>query len=234
MRTPVLWTIGLLLAVAAPARAAEPAVTTDEHKTFYALGLALGQNLATFSLTAAELELVQVGLADAVLNRPRKAELPTFMPKIQELQRERQTAAAQVEKKAGQIFLDKAATEKGATKMPSGMIVSALKAGTGPSPKAADTVKVHYHGTLTDGTVFDSSVQRGEPATFPLTGVIRCFSEGIQQMKVGGKSRLVCPADLAYGDRGSPPRIKPGATLVFEVELLEIVKTPSESRPGVK
>jgi FKBP-type peptidyl-prolyl cis-trans isomerase len=83
---------------------------------------------------------------------------------------------------------------------------------------------VHYHGTLTDGTVFDSSVQRNEPVTFPLNGVIPCFREGVQLMKVGGKSRLVCPADLAYGDRGAPPRIKPGATLVFEIELLEIVK----------
>jgi FKBP-type peptidyl-prolyl cis-trans isomerase FkpA/FKBP-type peptidyl-prolyl cis-trans isomerase FklB len=85
-------------------------------------------------------------------------------------------------------------------------------------------VRVHYHGTLTDGTVFDSSVQRGEPATFALNGVIPCFREGVQLMKVGGKSRLVCPAPLAYGDRGAPPKIRPGATLVFEVELLEIVK----------
>jgi FKBP-type peptidyl-prolyl cis-trans isomerase FkpA/FKBP-type peptidyl-prolyl cis-trans isomerase FklB len=85
-------------------------------------------------------------------------------------------------------------------------------------------VKVHYHGTLVDGTVFDSSVQRGEPVTFALDGVIKCWTEGVQQMKVGGKARLVCPADTAYGDRGAPPRIKPGATLVFEVELLEIVK----------
>jgi FKBP-type peptidyl-prolyl cis-trans isomerase FkpA/FKBP-type peptidyl-prolyl cis-trans isomerase FklB len=85
-------------------------------------------------------------------------------------------------------------------------------------------VKVHYHGTLTDGTVFDSSVQRGQPATFPLSGVIKCWTEGVQEIKVGGKSKLVCPSDIAYGDRGSPPKIKPGATLVFEVELLEIVK----------
>jgi FKBP-type peptidyl-prolyl cis-trans isomerase FkpA/FKBP-type peptidyl-prolyl cis-trans isomerase FklB len=85
-------------------------------------------------------------------------------------------------------------------------------------------VKVHYHGTLTDGTVFDSSVQRKEPATFPLNGVIPCWTEGVQLMKAGGKSRLVCPASLAYGDRGAPPRIRPGATLVFEVELLEILK----------
>jgi len=83
---------------------------------------------------------------------------------------------------------------------------------------------VHYHGTLVDGTVFDSSVDRKEAVTFPLDGVIPCWTQGVQLMKVGGKSKLVCPPDLAYGDRGAPPRIKPGATLVFEVELLEIVK----------
>ena len=84
---------------------------------------------------------------------------------------------------------------------------------------------VHYHGTLIDGTVFDSSVQRGEPATFRLNGVIKCWTEGVQLMKVGGKSRLVCPSQIAYAERGAPPRIKPGATLVFEVELLDIGKT---------
>ena len=224
MRTPILWLLGLLLASGAPALAAEPAVTTDEQKTLYALGLRLGQNLTSFGLTAAELELVQMGVADAVLNRPAKADLSTFMPKIQELQKQRLSAQATVEKKAGQAFLDKAAAEKGATRTPSGLIVSVLKPGTGAAPKSSDSVKVHYHGTLPDGTVFDSSVQRGEPATFPLSGVIPCFSEGILLMKVGGKGRLVCPSDLAYGDRGQPPRIKPGATLVFEVELLEIVK----------
>lgn len=91
-------------------------------------------------------------------------------------------------------------------------------------PTAADTVKVHYHGTLIDGSVFDSSVDRDIPATFPMNGVIKCWTEGLQKIKVGGKARLVCPADVAYGDRGSPPKIKPGSTLVFEVELLEIVK----------
>jgi FKBP-type peptidyl-prolyl cis-trans isomerase len=85
-------------------------------------------------------------------------------------------------------------------------------------------VKVHYRGTLTDGTEFDSSIKRGQPATFPLNGVIKCWTEGVQEMKVGGKSRLVCPSSAAYGDRGSPPAIPPGATLVFEVELLEIGK----------
>lgn len=224
MRTLLIWSLGLLLACAGPALGAEPEVTTDEQKTFYALGLAIGQNLGVFTLTAAELELVKVGLTDAVLNRQQKADLQTFGPKLQQLQRDRMAAAATVEKKTGQAFMDKAAAEKGATKTKSGLVVTSLKAGNGAAPAGADTVRVHYHGTLTDGTVFDSSVQRGEPATFPLNGVIPCFSEGIRTMKVGGKSRLVCPADLAYGDRGAPPRIKPGATLVFEVELLEIVK----------
>jgi FKBP-type peptidyl-prolyl cis-trans isomerase FkpA/FKBP-type peptidyl-prolyl cis-trans isomerase FklB len=128
------------------------------------------------------------------------------------------------EKKTGQAFLDKAAAEKGATKTASGLVITTLKAGTGESPKATDKVKVHYHGTLIDGTVFDSSVQRKEPATFALNQVIPCWTEGVQRMKVGGKSRLVCPPEIAYGDRGAGGRIRPGSTLVFVVELLEIVK----------
>ena len=134
-----------------------------------------------------------------------------------EVVKERQT-------EVGKAFEEKAAAEEGAVKTESGAIVIAMTEGTGPTPKTTDTVKVHYHGTLIDGSVFDSSVDRGIPATFPLGNVIKCWTEGLQKVKVGGKARLVCPADVAYGDRGSPPRIKPGATLVFEVELLEIVK----------
>jgi FKBP-type peptidyl-prolyl cis-trans isomerase FkpA/FKBP-type peptidyl-prolyl cis-trans isomerase FklB len=197
---------------------------TEEQKTLYALGLAISQGLASFNLTEAELETVKSGLTDGALHRPRKVELQQYAGKVQELQASRQAAAASVEKKLSQAFLDKAAAEKGATKTPSGVIVTAIKPGTGASPAATDKVKVHYTGTLTDGTVFDSSVQRGQPATFPLNGVIKCWTEGVATMKVGGKSKLVCPSDVAYGDRGAPPRIKPGATLVFEVELLEIVK----------
>jgi FKBP-type peptidyl-prolyl cis-trans isomerase FkpA/FKBP-type peptidyl-prolyl cis-trans isomerase FklB len=150
--------------------------------------------------------------------------LSAYTSKVQELQASRQAVIAAVEKKQSQTFLDKAAAEKGATKTASGVIVTKLKPGTGPSPTASDKVKVHYTGTLIDGTVFDSSVQRGQPATFPLNGVIKCWTEGVATMKVGGKAKLVCPADAAYGVRGAPPKIKPGATLVFEVELLEIVK----------
>ena len=106
--------------------------------------------------------------------------------------------------------------------MKSGLIMTTLKPGTGEKPKATSKVTVHYHGTLGDGTVFDSSVKRGEPATFPLNGVIKCWTEGLQLMQAGGKSRLVCPADLAYGDRGAGAMIPPATALIFEVELLKV------------
>jgi FKBP-type peptidyl-prolyl cis-trans isomerase FkpA len=225
MRNAVLWSLAGLLAVASGARAAEPELKTEEQKTLYAIGLAVSQSLGVFSLSPAELELVKAGLTDGVLNKDKKVVDPqVYLPKIRELQTARASAVAAEEKKAGQAFLDKAAAEKGATKTSTGLVMTTIKEGTGPSPKATDKVKVHYQGTLTDGTIFDSSVQRNEPATFPLNGVIPCWTEAVQLMKVGGKSRLVCPANLAYGDNGRPPQIKPGSTLVFEVELLEIVK----------
>jgi FKBP-type peptidyl-prolyl cis-trans isomerase FkpA/FKBP-type peptidyl-prolyl cis-trans isomerase FklB len=223
MRSTVLATLAVVVFGAGDAASALE-LKTDEQKTLYALGLALSRNLGSFALTEAELELVKAGLTDGVLNREKKVDAETFGPKLMELQKTRAAAVAAGEKKTAQAFLDKAATEKGAKKTASGLVISTIKAGTGEAPKAADRVKVHYHGTLTDGSVFDSSVQRGQPATFALGQVIPCWTEGLQLMRVGGKSRLVCPSDIAYGDRGAPPRIRPGAALVFEVELLEILK----------
>jgi FKBP-type peptidyl-prolyl cis-trans isomerase FkpA/FKBP-type peptidyl-prolyl cis-trans isomerase FklB len=224
MRKVLSWPLAILCLTVAVAWAASPDVTTDEQKTLYALGLALSQSLSNFGLSEAELELVKAGLTDGVLQRDRKVDLQAFMPKVQELQRTRLAAVAEKEKQAGEAFLSKAAAAQGATKTESGMVITPLTPGKGASPAADDTVKVHYHGTLIDGTVFDSSVQRGEPATFQLNKVIKCWTEGVQRMQVGGKSRLVCPPQIAYGDRGAPPRIKPGATIVFEVELLDVVK----------
>jgi len=217
----IAFVLALLVTHAVPAAAQE--LKSDQDKVLYALGVQLAGQLAPFALTPAEVELVKAGMVDAALNRPHKAEPREYMPKILELRNQRVAVAAAAEKKSGEAYLTKAAAEPGAKKLESGVIITTLKPGNGPSPKATDKVKVHYHGTLTDGSVFDSSVQRGQPATFPLNGVIKCWTEGVQQMKVGGKSRLVCPADVAYGERGAPPKIKPGATLVFEVELLEIV-----------
>jgi FKBP-type peptidyl-prolyl cis-trans isomerase FkpA len=204
--------------------AAAPELKTEEQKTMYALGLAVSRSLASFNLSEAEFELVKEGIADGALKRKPQVAVEQYIPKLQALQQTRAAAVAETEKKQGEAYLAKAAKEKGAVKTESGIVITTLKAGSGATPKASDKVKVHYHGTLIDGSVFDSSVQRGEPASFPLDGVIKCWTEGVQKIKVGGKSRLVCPPQLAYGDNGSPPKIKPGATLLFEVELLEIVK----------
>lgn len=215
--------VALALAVAAPAWA-DGTPKTDEEKAFYAFGFNLSQQLSMLNLTPAEFELVKSGLSDGVLKKPAQADPKEFYPKFQTLARDRVVANAATEKKAGQEYAEKAAKEKGAQKTASGMVYQEVKAGTGEQPKATDKVKVHYTGMLTDGTVFDSSVQRNQPATFPLNGVIKCWTEGVQLMKVGGKAKLICPSDIAYGDQGRPPQIKPGATLVFDVELLEIVK----------
>ena len=117
-----------------------------------------------------------------------------------------------------------AAKEAGATVTPSGLVYRSLKDGSGASPAASDTVKVHYRGTFADGTEFDSSYKRNAPAQFPLNGVIPCWTEGVQRMKVGGKAKLTCPAAIAYGSRGAGGVIPPNTTLQFEVELIEISK----------
>jgi FKBP-type peptidyl-prolyl cis-trans isomerase FkpA len=118
--------------------------------------------------------------------------------------------------------IDKAAKEKGAVKTPSGMVYISIKDGKGRSPQASDTVEVNYRGTLTNGKEFDSSYKRQQSISFPLSGVIPCWTEGVQKMKVGGKAKLVCPPELAYGARGAGSAVPPNATLIFEVELLNI------------
>ncbi len=209
----------------APTPTPAPALQTEEQKTLYTLGLILGKRLAVFQLTPEELAIVQKGLGDSVKGVTPAVELATYGPKVDELARTRSAAVAEAEKKHGQEAVDKAALEEGASRSPSGAVFRSLRAGAGASPRATDTVRVHYEGRLLDGTVFDSSIKRGEPAEFALNGVIPCWTEGVQKMKVGEKARLVCPPNTAYGDRGSPPAIPPGATLVFEVELLGIGKT---------
>ncbi len=122
----------------------------------------------------------------------------------------------------GAEFAAKAAKEKGAVKTASGLVYRSLKDGAGPQATPASTVKVNYKGTFIDGKVFDASERHGGPATFPLNRVIRCWTEGVSMMKVGGKAQLVCPPSIAYGAAGAPGAIPPNSTLVFEVELLEV------------
>ena len=203
--------------------AATPEPTTDEQKTFYALGLAINNSLSNFNLSEPEFELVKSGIADGFFKRPPKVDLKAFGLKISELQQARASVIAEAEKKVGAAFLAKAAAESGAKKTESGAILITIKEGNGATPKIADIVKVHYLGTLVDGTVFDDSAkQGGNPATLRVNDMSKCWVEGIQQIKVGGKSKLVCPSNLAFRDKGLPPLIKPGATLVFEIELLEV------------
>lgn len=198
---------------------------TDEEKTLYAVGLIMERSLRQFDLSPAELAIITRAVADAKAGKPA-VELDEWGPKIQELANARGARIVAREKETSTAYLAKAATEAGAIKTDSGIIYKETAAGTGPSPTPADRVKVHYRGTLINGTEFDSSYARKEPAVFPLGGVIRCWTEGVQRMKVGGKARLVCPSDLAYGDRGNEA-IPGGAALIFDVELLEIVSGPA-------
>ena len=222
---------------AAPKPAAKPAAgapATEGDKTLYALGLVISRNLASFKLSAAELAVVEQGMADGVLGRTPKVDIETYGPKLNDLAKTRMAAQASVEKKAGAAYLEKEAAQPGAKKQPSGFLFKETKAGTGASPKATDTVKVHYKGTHTDGTTFDSSEGK-DPVTFPLNGVIPCWTQGLQLMKEGGSAHLVCPSDLAYGD-GGRPGIKGGATLVFDVQLISVEKgaPPAAAAPAPK
>ena len=202
-------------------QAAAPVLATDEEKTVYALGLQVYRSLAQFDLSPAEVELVKRALADAAAGKPA-VDVNEWVPKLQPFAQARSARVAEQQKAASKAYLAKAGAEAGAVKTESGLIYMDLQPGSGASPQASDTVKVNYRGTLIDGTEFDSSYKRNQPAQFPLNGVIRCWTEGVQKMKVGGKARLVCPSDIAYGDSGRPPLIPGGATLVFEIELLEI------------
>jgi len=221
MRTFGKIAVTLSLLIAVPAAAAGPELKTEDQKTVYAIGLNIAQSLAIFSLTPAEVDLVVGGLRDGVAKSP-KIDFAQYAPLVSKLAQQRSAAGAEIEKKDATGFLEKMAKEKGAEKSASGLVYIPVTAGTGATPKVTDKVKVHYKGTLRDGSVFDSSIERGQPASFPLNGVIACWTEGLQKMKVGGKAKLACPAAIAYGDRGAPPKIKPGAALLFEVELLSI------------
>ncbi|HET9216134.1 MAG TPA: FKBP-type peptidyl-prolyl cis-trans isomerase [Terriglobia bacterium] len=200
-----------------------PKLETEEHKTLYALGLLLGRNVKTFALSPDELAVVKAGLTDAVNNAKPQVELETYGPLIDGLAQKRQSTNADEAKKKGQEFADNVAKQDNATKTDSGIVIRTIKVGSGASPAATDIVKVHYEGKLVDGTVFDSSIQRNEPAEFPLNGVVPCWREAVQRMKKGEKAQIVCPSSLAYGDAGQSD-IPPGATLSFEVELIDFKK----------
>lgn len=198
-------------------------VASDQDKTLHAIGLVIARDLEVFRLTPDELERVLDGVRAGVAGKPA-VKLEELQPKVNELARSRMAGDVDKRKEADARAAAALANDPKAQKDPSGLVYVALAEGKGPSPKAADKVRVHYRGTLLDGKEFDSSYERGEPISFALDAVIPCWTQGVQRMKVGGKARLVCPSSIAYGDAGRPPVIPGGATLVFEVELLGIEK----------
>lgn len=203
---------------------------SEDEKAIYAFGAVLGQQvnqqLEQLKLTPEEIEIFRTAFGDVLTDRPVAVEISKYEDRFQALAEARLAASAADAREQASVYLAEAAGREGATTTASGLVYRTLTPGSGESPEATDVVRVHYHGTLTDGTVFDSSVQRGEPAEFPLNRVIGCWTEGVQRMKVGEKAELVCPAAIAYGDQGAGATIPPGATLVFEVELLGIVEAP--------
>lgn len=220
MRIPIPLLVTLSLALPA---AAEPPATlaSEDDKIIYSVGVTLARNLAVLNLSEREVEIAKRGLNDQFFGRKLAVKFTEYGPKMAALANRRMALVAQKEAEASVSFLAEAAAAPGAVTTESGLVYTETKAGSGPNPGPTDKIKVHYHGTLRDGTVFDSSRDRGEPATFSISGVISCWTEALQMMKVGGQAAITCPADIAYGDRGTGG-IKPGAALRFDVELISI------------
>ncbi|HIJ97250.1 MAG TPA: FKBP-type peptidyl-prolyl cis-trans isomerase [Desulfuromonadales bacterium] len=215
-------TLSLLALAASPLHAAEK-LSPEELKTLYTVGVNVARSLAVFNLTPAELEVVIKGLTETKAGLKPTFDLTVYNQKVQDFAKARRKATGEKQAVAGKEYLEKAAREKNASKSPSGMVYIPLIEGKGNTPTATDTVKVNYRGTLIDGvTEFDSSYKRGKTSEFKLNTVIKCWTEGVQKMKPGGKARLVCPPELAYGDNGAGELILPGATLNFEIELAEV------------
>ena len=207
-------------AAAPAAKPAGAAPMTGDQKTLYEMGVLMSRAVQGMALSDAELSVIKQGITDGYHAKPSTRDAENSFPEVQALLRDRV-------QKAGEVYLAKAARLQGAVRTPSGIVYIKVKEGTGANPTKSDKVKVSYEGRLTDGSVFDASANHGGSATFALAGVIPCWTEAVQLMKVGGRSRIVCPSDLAYRERGSPPRIKPNSTLEFDIELLGIEAAPA-------
>lgn len=214
-----------------PAGATSPgrsALSTPKQKTSYALGMNIGKGLSKEPMDLDPASLVQ-GLKDALAGGKTlltEEEMGALLTQLQTDVRQKEAAQQQIEgdknMKEGADFLAANKTKDGVMVLPSGLQYKVLTAGTGPKPAASDTVICQYRGTFIDGKEFDSSYKRGQPATFPVSGVIKGWTEALQLMPVGSKWQLFVPPDLAYGPRGAGGVIGPNATLVFEVELVSI------------
>jgi len=220
--------------------AAPLTLKTQKDKFSYALGMKMGANLHKQSVPVDPAILAR-GLKDGLAGGKTlltDEEAQAAIMEVQKDMREKQQAKMKEEgeanKKQGDAFLAENKGKDGVKTLPDGLQYKVLSEGTGPKPSPSDTVSVNYRGTLINGTEFDSSYKRGQPATFPVSGVIKGWTEALQQMPVGSKWQLFIPADLAYGERGAGADIGPNSTLIFEVELLSIQPKADEAKPGDK
>jgi FKBP-type peptidyl-prolyl cis-trans isomerase FklB len=215
-----------------PATIAKPVQKPEskKDKLSYSIGFNIAKQFKSQNieinpdLFADAVKTVFAGLPTAMTEEEVMSTLQSFEKEMQSKMQGDAQAAAGPNKEAGRTFLAENKKKPTVVELPSGLQYEIIKDGTGESPKATSTVTTHYTGTLIDGTVFDSSVERGQPASFPVNGVIKGWTEALQLMKPGSKWKLFIPSDLAYGDAGSPPKISPGATLIFEVELISVDK----------
>ena len=241
-----LMLLGSALAQQTPATTTQPSsaagsqnaspLATQKDKVSYAIGMNIGNNLHRQSLDV-DPKLLQKGLEDAMSGGKTllsedeaRATLTQLQGEMREKQQAKMQQAGEVNKKEGEAFLATNKTKDGVVTLPSGLQYKVLTPGTGPKPTASDSVVCNYRGTLIDGKEFDSSYKRGQPATFPVAGVIKGWTEALQLMPVGSKWQLFVPSDLAYAERGSGPDIGPNATLIFEVELLSIQSKDSKDQ----
>ena len=193
------------------------------NKVSYALGLSIGQNFRASGFEEINLEDFLSGVRDVLEEGEPKMTYEEAKVVINEYFQEVRRKAVEQNQAAGEEFLKINGLKKGVVTLPSGLQYEILREGNGPKPSLTDSVECHYHGTLINGQVFDSSMDRGQTATFPLQGVIKGWTEILQLMPVGSKWRVTIPADLAYGDRGAGEMIQPGSTLIFIIELIAIV-----------
>ncbi len=222
---PHLLGVALLAATtwALPATA-EVKVETDTEKAIYLIGVDFAARLQPLYLTDDEIDIIARGMRDARAGKAIQLDPAEYGPKLTTLQEERAKLALAEEAPKAAAYIEEQKKQPGAKQTESGLIYTETQAGTGASPAEGKSVTVHYTGTLRDGRVFDSSIARGEPAEFVIGQVIKCWNEALPMMKQGGKARLVCPSDIAYGDGGVPGAIPPGAVLTFDVELIAVAE----------
>ncbi len=220
----------LFMASGCNAQEKTPELKDLKDKVSYSIGLDIGRNFKAQDVEV-DPEILLRGMKDALSEaKPLltddqiKETMTAFQQQLMEKQQKKMAELSEKNKKEGEAFLTENAKKEGVVTLPSGLQYKVISKGDGPSPSATDTVTVNYRGTLVDGTEFDSSYKRGEPATFPVNGVIRGWTEALQKMKKGDKWELYIPASLAYGERGAGPVIGPNATLIFEVELMDVKK----------